>query len=384
MTDLAVNREAAGSDISKFTLVDCDVHPHFPQGLNSLVPYLDKAWVRKLGLHQRGAWTTGIANAGGFVIPSNSVYNSPEGGLRLDVLPDDGTPPASSPQAVIDQLIDPLGIDRAILLPGNVFGLGAIPNANIANVLARATNDWLADVWLSHDPRFRMAVVVAPQDPVASAKEIRRMAQRRGVVQVIIPAGRKSLGDPFFHPIYDAAQECGLPISVHPTGVESIFVNGPQVSGEPPWYYIEFHTLLTLPQQASAVSLIAHGTFETFPDLNVVFTEVGIAWLLEVMWRMDKNWKGLRDEVPWVKRLPSEYMIEHFRFTTQPFIEPRRTEHLVQFIDMIGGDGILLFSTDFPHWDGDDPRWTLNTLPQPTRDNVAAKNAIALYGDRLL
>lgn len=366
-----------------FTLIDCDVHPHFPAGLNSLTPYLDKAWIRRLGLHQRGAWTTGIANAGGFEIPANSVYNSPEGGLRLDVMPSDGTPPASTPKLVIDQLLDPLGIDRAVLLPGNVFGLGAAPNADVANVLARATNDWLDDVWLQSDERFRAAIVVAPQDPVASAAEIRRMAGRPGVVQVIIPSNRKSLGDPHFNPIYDAAQECGLPIAVHPTGVESIYVNAPQIGGDPPWYYIEFHTLLTLPQQASAVSLIAHGTFERFPDLHVVFTEVGVAWLLEAMWRMDKNWKGLRDEVPWVKRLPSEYMRDHFRFTTQPFIEPRRKEHLAQFIEMIDGDRLLLFSTDFPHWDGDDPRWTLDRLAQPTRDRLAVHNAVELYGERL-
>jgi uncharacterized protein len=130
------------------------------------------------------------------------------------------------------------------------------------------------------------------------------------------------------------------------------------------------------------VSLVAHGVFEKFPNLHVVFTEVGVAWLLDVMWRMDKNWKGLRDEVPWVKRLPSEYMIEHFRFTTQPFLEPKKREHLAQFIEMIDGDRILMFSTDYPHWDGDSLSM-LKTLPRAIRDRVAFQNAADLFGSRL-
>ena len=383
MTTTPLEQHATEETPVGFSLIDCDVHPHFADGLNTLVPYLDSSWVRRLGLQKRGDWTRGVANAGGFTIPSNGIYNSPAGAMRLDAIPADGTAPSSSPRQVIDELVDPLGIDRAVLLPGNVFGLGAVPNADTASAIARATNDWLDDVWLQADDRFRMAIVAVPQDPVASAAEIRRMAERRGAVQVIIPADRRLLGDPHFYPIYEAAAEHSLPVSVHPTGVESIFVNGPQLPQDPPWYYLEYHTMLTLPHQANAISLIAHGVFERFPNLRMVFTEVGIAWLLEVMWRMDKNWKALRDEVPWVKRLPSEYIADHIRFTTQPFLEPKRNEHLLQFIEMVRGDRLLMFSSDYPHWDGDDPRWTLERLPRDLRRRIAVDNARELYGDRL-
>ena len=40
------------------------------------------------------------------------------------------------------------------------------------------------------------------------------------------------------------------------------------------------------------------------------------------MWRLDKNWKGLRREVPWVDRLPSEMIRESVRLTAQPLDAP--------------------------------------------------------------
>jgi predicted TIM-barrel fold metal-dependent hydrolase len=371
-------------DPTRFRLVDCDVHPLFPDGLNSLAPFMTKSWARKLGLEEKADWIKGMPNMGAFSIPTNGIYTSLDGSLQMEAIPEDGRTPASAPDLIIDGLLEPLGIDRAVLVQGNIFGLGGIPNAHIATTIAAASNDWVHDLWITADERFRYAIVAAPQDPVASAAEIRRCAARKGAVQVFMPSNRKLMGDPFLYPIYEAAAECGLPVSVHPTAIESMFVNGPQSSGEPPWYYIEWRATLSLPHQANAASLIAHGVFERFPELKIIFSEVGLVWLLELMWHMDKDWKGLRDETPWIKRPPSEYMLEHFRFTTQPFVEPKKREHLLQLLDMMQGDKILLFSSDYPHWDGDDPRWVLQPLPEPLRERIGVQNAVELYGDRLL
>ena len=368
---------------TRFRLVDCDVHPLFPEGLNTLAQHMSSSWARKLGLREKEAWIEGLPNMGAFSIPTNGIYTSLDGSLQMEAIPDDGRTPASEPSMLIEQLIEPLGIDRALLNQGNVFGLGAIPNADIASTIARASNDWLHEHWVTADERFRMGIVIAPQDPVAAAAEIRRNAARGGATHVFMPAMRKLMGDPHYYPIYEAAEECGYPVAVHPTAVETMYVNGPQGGGDPPWYYIEWRATLSLSYQASAASLVAHGVFERFPGLHVVFTEVGIVWLLELMWHMDKDWKGLRDETPWLKRQPSEYMLEHFHFTTQPFLEPKKRDHLLQLFEMIEGNRTLLFSTDFPHWDGDDPRWTLDKLPDDLREKIGAANATALYGEHL-
>lgn len=364
------------------TLVDADVHPIFPKGLSSLAPYLSSAWGKKLGVAGHDSWKSGLP--GTFGIPTNSIYTSLDGSTRGDAIPEDGSVPASTPALVAEHLLDPWEIDRAVLVQGNIFGLGAIPNADVAHTIAAATNDWLQNEWMGVDDRLRYAIIVAPQDPVRAAAEVRRMAQYPGAVEILIPANRKLLGDPFFYPLYDAANECGLPIAVHPTAVESLYVNGPQIGGEPPWYYMEWRATLGAPHMVNGASLVSHGVFERFPNLKILFSEVGYAWLLEIMWRMDKDFKALRDETPWLTRPPSEYMLEHFRFTTQPWVEPTHREHLLPFFEMIEASRTLLFSTDFPHWDGDDPQWTLKTLPEDLRRRVAFENALELFGDRLL
>ena len=49
-------------------------------------------------------------------------------------------------------------------------------------------------------------------------------------------------------------------------------------------------------------------------------------------------------------------MRDHVRLTAQPFDSPPDQAGVEQLIDQIGSDDMLLFATDYPHWqfDGDD------------------------------
>jgi predicted TIM-barrel fold metal-dependent hydrolase len=103
------------------------------------------------------------------------------------------------------------------------------------------------------------------------------------------------------------------------------------------------------------MSLIVEGAFDRFPNLRVACVESGFTWLPPFLWRLDKEWKGLRREIPWTKRLPSEYVREHVRFTLQPIDGPPDPIRLLRAIDALGSDEMLMFSTDYPHWHFDDP-----------------------------
>jgi uncharacterized protein len=364
------------------SLVDCDVHVHLRGGLEDLAPYMSLAWQRRVGI---GAHPGASAKRFGdqVSIPRNLLYVNPAGVLRRDTVSPDGSLPASDPSFVSSHLLDAHGISRAIILGGEVLGLGVMPDADMAAALASAYNEWLAAVWLAADRRYRAAIVVAPQDPSQGAREIRRLGRKYGFATVLLPLTNLLMGHRHYYPIYEAAADMGLSVAIHPNSTEAIFLTGPSLAGAPPTYYVEWHTSLSQVFHANVTSLVCHGVFERFPTLKVVITEGGFAWLPDVLWRLDKNVKGLRDEVPWIKRLPSEYIFEHVRFTSQPFVEPRRPEHLHAICDIVRAEQTLMFSSDYPHWDFDDPARALSWLPEHVSKRMKAENAIDLYGERL-
>jgi len=48
-------------------------------------------------------------------------------------------------------------------------------------------------------------------------------------------------------------------------------------------------------------------------------------------------------------------VLDHIRFTTQPFVEPKRKEHVQAICEIVQAEKTLLFSSDYPHWDFDNP-----------------------------
>jgi predicted TIM-barrel fold metal-dependent hydrolase len=94
---------------------------------------------------------------------------------------------------------------------------------------------------------------------------------------------------------------------------------------------------------------------------------------------MDQHFERFRSEVPHIKRKPSEYVREHFWFTTQPVDERDEARHLRSLIEWVGIDR-LLFSSDYPHWDFDDPRFAFKTpLTDAERRKIFSSNARAVY-----
>ena len=96
--------------------------------------------------------------------------------------------------------------------------------------------------------------------------------------------------------------------------------------------------------------------FAKYPKLKVVLLESGVTWLPGFLWRFSKFWRGLRTEVPWVDRPPAEIVRDHVRLTIQPFDAPADPDQVERAIDHLRSDDILLYASDFPHWqfDGDE------------------------------
>jgi len=88
-------------------------------------------------------------------------------------------------------------------------------------------------------------------------------------------------------------------------------------------------------------------------------------------------------EAPLLQKSPEEYIRDTFYFASQPLGEPMNPEHMQQIIDMVGAEN-LMFASDFPHWDMDDPGELTQHLEQTFTDEeqemVLHKNAADAYG----
>jgi predicted TIM-barrel fold metal-dependent hydrolase len=361
-----------GGDMLSRPVIDSDVHPYLPGGVVDLQDYMGEEW--------HGHLRAGRPEAGGkasFAPPSTHYVNL-GGSTRLDAAPPSGAAACSDPAFSAADLLDRHNLGAAVLMGGDVLGLGGLANADLAAALAAGYNSWLADNWLNRDPRWKGSVVVAPQDPVQAAEEISRWADHPSMVCVFVPNANVLLGKRQMYPIYEAAASCGFPITVHPGGVAA-GVNSALLPVQAPSYFVEYLSCSATTFMAHLCSLIFEGVFERFPRLKVGIVEAGFAWLPHFLWRMDSNWKGLRRETPWVRRPPSDYVREHIRVTTQPMYEPEKRSHLLEMFDMIHAEEVLMFSTDYPHWDGDDPSVSMRRIPSSLRRRVFHDNPRDFY-----
>jgi uncharacterized protein len=352
-------------------MIDCDIHPQIAD-LEEFLAFVEPAqrdWFRAQGQ------SLGLP-AYPWVHPVSWYRRDLEG---------NGGIPAGNVEAVRRELLDPTDTTLGVLNADDAIVVSLMASPYRAAALARAHNDWLRELWLEREPRVRASIVCPAQDPRAAAAEIRRVAEDERFVQVLLCGGsERPYGEPRYLPIFEAAAEAGIPVAIH-TGGEGLGIAAPPGGAGAPTFYIEWHTLgSACSTMAHLVSLLTHGTFERLPGLKVVLLEGGVAWLPGILWRLDTNWRGLRAEVPWLERKPSEVARERVRFTTQPLEHTDGSDPLLfEMLAAAGAPDVLCFASDYPHWDFDDPAFMLRRLPDEWRDGVLHDNAAAFYGDRL-
>jgi uncharacterized protein len=342
--------------------VDCDVHPALPS-TRALLPYFDDYWrehVLRRGLEREN------------FEPSSYPAAAPINGRPDWRLP--SGPPGSSLPAMQAHLLDRLRPDFAIC--NMIHGAQVMLSEDLSAAFCRAINNWIRAEWLDRDPRLRASIVVPPHSADLAVEEIERLAGDHRFVQVLLLAmAEVPLGRRQNWPIYKAAEAHGLPIGIH---AGSSFRHPPSALGWPS-YYLEDYVSQAQGFGSAVNSLVSEGVFVRYPGLKVVLIESGVTWLPASLWRLDKTWRGVRAEVPWLEEVPTETVRRHMRLTLQPFDAPPDEPALRTLLEQLGSDRMLLFSSDYPHWHFDGDEALPSGLPAELIQKICVENPMETY-----
>jgi predicted TIM-barrel fold metal-dependent hydrolase len=333
-------------------VVDCEHHV-VAESLEDLAPHLPPGWLERL-------------RRGEFRMPRPGPHPGVQlEGRRLER----GSDPAEAARRLDD------AISAAILIPSQVLVSSGWLGHVMAAVFASAMNDHVIERWLPADARFRFAIAVASHDGEVAAREIHRLGEHPGAVAVCLSPVAVNLGRRHYHPIYAAAQEHGLAVIVHPGGFEGNVVGPAVLGGVGPRTPEETFSLLPQVAMSNLASLLYDGVFEQFPELRVVFAGFGFSWVPPLLWRMDTEWRGLRVEVPWLTRAPSEYAAEHVRFVVDGAAELGAGAWTVA---AMAPPSALLWGSDEPFLDAD-PARVFDAAPSELREGLAFANAESAF-----
>lgn len=352
-------------------IVDVDVH-HYWRSNDDIIRHLPKQW-RDLAAGAFGNRIRMETARSPALLPIH-------GGFRLETYKPDGGMPGSTYEQLRDQHLEPHRIDRAVLTY-MVGQYNALPNPYFANAVVGAINDWNQETWLSHpDRRIWSMMLVPTQMPETGAAEIRRVGRHQRVVAALLSWNSlgKPLGHPAYHPIYEAAAELDLPIALHVNGNEFAALSLSQVNAAGlPATFLDLHMTYWQAMMHHVASFVVHGVFDKYPNLRLHCNECSVGWIPWLMWTLDDNYRLLRHESPTLRRLPSEYIREHVTFATQPFDGSPRPAQLIEVLEAAGGmEDLLLYSSDFPHYDADEPSFVSGRLPESWHRKVFHDNAI--------
>jgi predicted TIM-barrel fold metal-dependent hydrolase len=242
-------------------------------------------------------------------------------------------------------------------LPFELYGpfqgvqLGYRRTAEQIDIANRAYNRWLADFISEAPHRFAALAAVSFDDVDAAIAEIvwAKEAGFRGVLLPIFSENR-----PLFHTDFDriwaTVSELEMPVNSHVTlsSATEYLPNFPPMENAAvgrPIYNIPLYFFC----QQILNHFIWSGVLDRHPNLQIVFTEQGSAWIVGALQAMDYTWEGSllkRDFRDVVKHKPSDYFERQCHIGSSIF---SRAE--VEARHAIGVHKMTL-GVDYPHPEG--------------------------------
>jgi aminocarboxymuconate-semialdehyde decarboxylase len=292
-----------------------------------------------------------------------------------------GAAPASAPRPGAQQLMgrmfdpkaeiedmDARGIDLSVVSASTVLqGTSwADPQTDLA--LCRRCNDQAAD-WVARYPkRFVGSCVLPLQDVKLALQELERAVQKLGLRVANISSSYNGvyMGDPVYHPFWQAIEELGVTVWIHPEGVRD------------PWFqrYALWNSAgQSIEETKCMTSLVYEGVMTKFPKLKVVMAHGG-GYFPHYMGRMDRNTANRPDTVRNTGGKTPSAFLRSFHYDSCVY-DPQVLKVL---LERVGADRLVMGS-DYPVGEKDPVGWLRECgLAGDDLARIAGGNAARLLG----
>lgn len=256
-------------------------------------------------------------------------------------------------QHLADNALD--GVVGAVLYP--TLGLTlfrSIKSSAALERVCRLYNDWMAEFCAGTGGRLKGVAMVNVEDPQWAVAEMTR-ARELGLSGAMIPTALPpwiGYGDVRYDPVWAAAQDLALPLSLHLGAVRY----GAVGAGD------DFDTrqvsrtfFLTVGDwaKASLCDIIFGGVFDRFPRLRVGSVEHELGWIPFVLRTMDYTYTQRQGNQYFTRLANGAMPSDHFR--SNVFCSFQEDDLGIQHRHEIG-IGNLMFGSDYPHAESTFPR----------------------------
>ena len=236
--------------------------------------------------------------------------------------------------------------------------------------LARMVNDEFAEIVAARRPRFAALATLPLNDPAASVVELRRAVEQLGMPGAMLFSNVNgvALADERYWPLYEAANDLGCILHIHPTNPISV-----EAMRE---YWLMPLVGFLFDTTVAAGHLVFAGVAERFPRINWVLSHLGgaIPYLAE---RLDRGYEAFKECRAHIVKPPSEYL-KTWYFDTVNF-DPTALELAVKF----AGASHIMAGSDYPHAIGSIPYMkralTAMNVSESDRALIMGGNAAKLY-----
>jgi predicted TIM-barrel fold metal-dependent hydrolase len=277
------------------------------------------------------------------------------------------------------QFLDAEGLDYQVLFP--TLGLlweGEVQDPGLAAALCRAYNTWAFEVCAGHLDRLFPAAHISLRDSALAVQEVQRVA-KLGAHTIMVgsaPVGGKSFGHEDYDPIWAAAEDANVAVTIHPAGNKEYLGSAWYKNRNPGFMFISMGNIQD--PRMSLSTMIYDGVFERFPKLRAATVESMGSWVGEWIERFDYRYQYM-GHTSQMKRPIREYFARNIWINADP------SEKLLPFIVQFVGDEKFFVGSDYPHAEGftkpiETMRGLLSGLPAASLDKILGANAAAFYG----